>query len=56
MLNKAGMLKKMPVNAGESDAPTERAMAVTPERRIVRLELQQPSCRIDAWVHPFERC
>ena len=30
-LNKTGMLKKNPVNAGEREAPTERAMAVTPE-------------------------
>ena len=30
-LNSAGLAKKMPVNAGERDAPTERAIEVTPE-------------------------
>ena len=30
-LNKNGMLKKKPVSMGEMAAPTERAMAVTPE-------------------------
>jgi len=29
-LNRDGKLKKMPVNMGETDAPTERAIAVTP--------------------------
>jgi len=31
MLNKPGILKKTPVISGDIDAPTERAMAVTPE-------------------------
>ena len=30
-LNKTGMLNSSPVNAGESEAPTERAIAVTPD-------------------------
>ena len=30
-LNSTGMLKSSPVSAGEMDAPTERAMAVTPD-------------------------
>ena len=30
-LNRPGTLSKKPVSAGESEAPTERAMPVTPE-------------------------
>ena len=30
-LKRDGMLKKSPVSMGETEAPTDRAMAVTPE-------------------------